>query len=245
MIIECMEPLSRADVISDDGFLHQIKWDGIRGVVHIGGGRMAIYTRSGHDCMAAYPELSGLPGSVGSGQAVLDGELVVFADGKPSFYHVLQRSRTKNSGKQRQLAALSSRAVYRLRCAVSGRRRSAAAAVDRKAGAADRSLLHQARRQRLPTASTTARALFALMKQRNMEGIVSKRRTSAYTTGKKHSDWYKTKTAKKMLCVITGVKTKNGVPASLTLGVWRDGDTGAGGARIVGCEAEAILLRLQ
>ena len=222
MTITCMEPVSRTDVISDDGFLHQIKWDGIRGIVHIDGGRMAIYTRSGHDCTAAYPELNDLPDSIGSGQTVLDGELVVFMDGKPSFYHVLQRSRTKNSAKQKHLATL-----YPVRYIVfdllflGGEDLRQQPLFERQALLADHFTPSAAA---APADSfDDGEALFTLMKKRNMEGIVSKRRVSAYSAGKKHSDWYKTKTAKKMLCVVTGVKSKNGIPASITLGVWRDG----------------------
>ena len=222
MNIACMEPVSRTDVISDAGFLHQIKWDGIRGIIHIDGGRMAIYTRSGHDCTAAYPELNGLPDSIGGDQAVLDGELVVFADGKPSFYHVLKRSRTKNSMKQRHLAALFPvRYIVFDLLFLDGEDLRQRPLTERQALLADHFTPSAAA---APADSfDDGAALFALMKQRNMEGIVSKRRASAYTAGKKHSDWYKTKTARKMLCVVTGVKTKNGVPASITLSVWREG----------------------
>ena len=219
MKIDCMEPVRRGDVVQGDAFLHQIKWDGIRGIVSIDNGRMTISTRKGRDYTAAYPELAVLPDNIGAAQAVLDGELVVFMDGRPSFYHILQRSRTKN------VSALV--AKYPVRYIVfdllylDGEDLRARPLTERQALLANR--LTPCAAVAPADSFDDGDALFALMKRRGMEGIVSKRRTSAYIPGKKHNDWYKTKTAKKMLCAVTGVSQKDGVPSSLTVGVYRDG----------------------
>ncbi len=219
MKIDCMEPVRRVDVVKGADFLHQIKWDGIRGIVGIEGGRMTIATRNGRDYTTAYPELAVLPDIIGAGQAVLDGELVVFVDGRPSFYHVLQRSRTKN------VSALAAKHPVRYivfdLLFLGGEDLRARPLTERQSLLAD--CLTPCAAVAAADSFDDGDALLDMVRRRGMEGIVSKRRTSAYLPGKKHSDWYKTKTAKKMLCVITGVSQKNGVPASLTLGVLRDG----------------------
>ena len=101
----CMEPVSSNSVVCGEEFIHQIKWDGIRGVSVIADGRVSVYTRNGIECSASYPELKSLPDCFNTHQAVLDGELVVFADGKPSFYHALRRHRTKSVSSVPRIAA--------------------------------------------------------------------------------------------------------------------------------------------
>jgi bifunctional non-homologous end joining protein LigD len=219
MKIECMEPIRRGDIAKGDAFLHQIKWDGIRGIVSIGGGRMTIATRKGRDYTAAYPELKVLPDSIASDSAVLDGELVVFVDGRPSFYHILQRSRTKNVSAL--VAKFPVRYVVFDLLFLGGEDLRPRPLTERQALLAD--CLTPSAAAAPADSFDDGDALFDMVRRRGMEGIVSKRRSSAYTPGKKHSDWYKTKTAKKMLCAITGVSQKDGVPSSLTLGVFRDG----------------------
>ncbi|MGI5848938.1 MAG: ATP-dependent DNA ligase [Christensenellales bacterium] len=225
-----MEPISTPQVVREDGFIHQIKWDGIRGIANVDNGNVTIYTKKGFECTASYPEMGELPQLILARQAVLDGEIVVFADGKPSFYHALRRNRTRSSMGVKQMAAL-----YPIRYIVF-----------------DLLFLNKEDKRSLPLKERQeilksyfvgnyfaapadsfedGQALFSLMRQKNMEGIVSKRISSSYLPGKKHTDWYKTKTAKKLLCVVVGIQLKNAVPASLVLGVYRDGAlTGVGEA---------------
>lgn len=218
-----MEPVRIHNVVQEDGFIHQIKWDGIRGVVHINIENVRIVTRKGNDCTVAYPELAVLHHQIDAHQAVLDGEMVVFDSGKPSFYEALRRNRTQNIVSARRLATQypTKYIVFDI-LFLNGEDVRMLPLSERQ------QLLRQHFKDSALAAVTDnfqdGDALFALMKQQNMEGIVSKRLSSAYTAGKKHGDWYKTKTAKKMLCVVTGIHTKNDKPASLALSVYRDGE---------------------
>lgn len=216
MDIKCMEPVPIPEV-AEGNFIHQIKWDGIRGISVIENGVVSVYSKSGHNATAAYPELIALTRQMDAKQAVLDGELVVFVDGKPSFYHVLKRSRMNGS-----IAA----AKYSVRYIVFD-----LVMLDGKdlryTPIEERQKLLESRfagspEMALADSFDDGIALFALMKQKNMEGIVSKRLGSLYSMGKSHRDWYKTKTAKKMLCAVTGVHFNGGQAASIMLGVYRD-----------------------
>lgn len=216
-----MEPISRPDVVHEESFIHQVKWDGIRGVVHISGGAVEIYTKKGYRCTWSYPEMQQLPGQIDAQQAILDGEMVVLKDGKPSFKHLLGRNSTKNQAKIAQAAARYpvTYIIFDILMIDGG------------------DLTHKALHERQSTLNAYANtsslsivcdnfedgdALFTLMKQNNMEGIVSKRLSSMYTPGKKHNNWYKTKIAKKMLCVVTGAKKKNGMLSSIILSIFED-----------------------
>ena len=217
-MIRCMEPVSLNHVIQESGFIHQIKWDGVRGVAVLNGKGVAVFGKSGRECTSQYPELAVLPRQTDASQAVIDGEIVAFADGKPSFYHVLKRSRSFG-GRNASLWPVRYIAFDLLE--LNGRDL-------RGHPLHDRQLRLRAHFSASPVAAladdfSDGDALFALMKRENMEGIVSKRLASVYTPGKNHRDWFKTKTARKMLCAVTGLRMRHGQPASLELAVCRDG----------------------
>ena len=71
---------------------YEMKWDGVRAVVYVDGGRARVMTRNDREVLAQYPELRALAESMGSTQAVLDGEIVAFdAQGRPSLRRLQQR----------------------------------------------------------------------------------------------------------------------------------------------------------
>lgn len=214
----CMEPVRVPQVVIAPGFVHQIKWDGVRGVALVDSGRVHVFGKSGRESTMQYPELSALNRQTNSVQAVIDGEIVAFADGKPSFYHVLKRSRSYGGANASRWPV---RYVAFDLLELNGRDL-------RGLPLAERQLLLRAHFTPSPVAALAddfadGEALYALMKRENMEGVVSKRLDSIYKPGKMHRDWFKVKTAHKMLCAVTGLRMNGGQPASLELAVYRDG----------------------
>lgn len=218
MDIKCMEPIVLPHVAQGD-FIHQIKWDGIRGVAVIEEGALTLYSKSGRNATAAYPELAALKTQMDAKQAVLDGELVVFVDERPSFYHVLKRSRVHGDA---VIAQYPVRYIAFDLMMLDGKdlRREP---IERRRMLLE-SRFAESAAMALAHSFDDGEALFKLMKQKSMEGIVSKRHGSLYTAGKNHNDWFKTKTAKKLLCAVTGVHYNAGQAVSLMLGVYRDGE---------------------
>ena len=218
MEIKVMEPIALPNVAAGD-FIHQIKWDGIRGICVIENGAVSVFSKSGRNATAAYPELSALAQQMDAKQAVLDGEIVVFAEGKPSFYHVLKRSRVHSPAVAAQ---------YPVRYVVFDILMLNGCDLKNEPIEKRQQLLKSrfsgSASMALADSFTDGEALFTLMRQKNMEGIVSKRRGSRYIAGKSHSDWYKTKTTRKMLCAVTGVHFNAGQAASLSLGVYHEGE---------------------
>ncbi|QAY68153.1 DNA ligase [Paenibacillus protaetiae] len=60
-------------------------------------------------------------------------------------------------------------------------------------------------------------ALWNWVEEQHWEGVVSKRRTSIYRSGKKHRDWLKKKTAVILDVDIVGIKQRDGRAASLVM----------------------------
>ena len=65
---------------------YEMKWDGMRAIVAVEGGRLARRARRATTSTRRFPELRALGGALGARDAVLDGEIVALdEDGRPSF----------------------------------------------------------------------------------------------------------------------------------------------------------------
>jgi bifunctional non-homologous end joining protein LigD len=195
------------DLPPDDGrWAYEFKWDGIRALVWVDGGRVRARSRTGADITRAFPELRQLGESMGSNQAVLDGELVVLEEGgRPSFSRL-----------QHRMQLTDARAVAR-------------AAPEHPASFVIFDLLHlnghslldasyDQRRALLeqldlggPTfaltpsfTEETGAAVLAAAVQLRMEGVVAKRRDSPYRPGKRSTDWIKVKDQRTQEVVVGG-----------------------------------------
>lgn len=76
--IDPMEPILRPDVITGNQWIHQVKWDGIRGLCRVENGKLRIFTRNKRDRTGFYPELDEITEKLQAKSAWLDGEIVVF-----------------------------------------------------------------------------------------------------------------------------------------------------------------------
>src|SRR5215475_6227883 len=90
----------------DAAWSYEMKWDGLRAIAIIRSGTVTLYSRTGRDVTATYPELAGLGTAVGDHDAVLDGEIVAFGGGEwPSFEALQQRMNVAAAREVRRLAA--------------------------------------------------------------------------------------------------------------------------------------------
>ncbi len=213
-----------------DEWAYEFKWDGVRAVVRVEDGRPTIMTRNGHDITRAVPELRPMAESLGSISAVFDGELVVLGEGGvPSFSRVA--GRVKGAGTEAARAHDPVSYIVFDLLHLDGR-----------------SLLHESydERRRLLEATLSPGDSWALTPSftevsgavvlqaaldRNMEGVVAKRRSSTYLPGKRSPNWVKTKLEHTQEVVIGGWTggqgARRGTFGALVLGV----PSGSGGTR--------------
>ena len=91
-----MEPILTEAIESGSEWIHQVKWDGIRGLCYVDNGQVSLFTRSRRERTMWYPEISAVEKLLNCSKAVLDGELIVFDDNdKPSFHNIMKRERIK------------------------------------------------------------------------------------------------------------------------------------------------------
>ncbi|HEY8798518.1 MAG TPA: non-homologous end-joining DNA ligase [Candidatus Dormibacteraeota bacterium] len=70
----------------------EFKWDGIRVLAYVEGGRVRLMSRSGEDVTPRYPEIHEMGRALGSREVILDGEVVALDNkGRPSFEEIQQR----------------------------------------------------------------------------------------------------------------------------------------------------------
>lgn len=224
-----MEPVISEKIMEGDEFVHEIKWDGIRGLVYHHDDETKIYTKKGNERTAFYPEITDVISKTAGEDFIIDGEIIVpDSKGIPSFHDCLIRETVKN--KRRLEYYLENYPVIYMVFDVlqyKDKLLTLLPLIERKQFLAKvMEVIGENNIICLSQVYTDGAGLYDKMKQENMEGIVSKRVNSLYIEGKKHNDWFKTKFTKKMLCVVGGIQWKDGSPNSLILGINTGADDG-------------------
>jgi len=182
------------EAFDDDRWLFEVKWDGIRLVSFIDGGKVSLQTRAGRIVDAEYPQLQAISRLVNARQAVLDGEVVVLdEEGRPSFQLLQNRGR-----EQQPMQYMVFDIVY-----FDGQRLFKVPLEDRK-----RLLRDIVRDSTILKYSDhilgQGKAFFKAAQQKRLEGIVAKLRDSQYKPGVRSSGWLKIKANLKQEVVIGG-----------------------------------------
>jgi bifunctional non-homologous end joining protein LigD len=86
-------------------YAFEIKWDGVRAIAYVDGGRARFEGRRGNDITSRYPELRALGPALGATPAVLDGEIVAFDGERPSFERLQRRMHVSNERAVRRLTS--------------------------------------------------------------------------------------------------------------------------------------------
>ena len=204
------------------GWGYEFKWDGVRALATVLGGRLRLQARSGADITVAYPELAPLGGVLAD--AVLDGEIVSLdAAGKPSFTTLAERMHVREPARAARLAAvrpvtymifdlLRFDGVPLLDLPYVQRR----ALLDGLNLAGDRWLV--------PPYFPDGSATLAAVREYGLEGVVAKRLDSPYRPGVRSLDWVKVKAEASAEFVVGGFR-----PGVRTLGALLIGTPGPDG----------------
>lgn len=162
-------------------WLHELKYDGFRLQVHVADRTAHLYSKSGEDFTSRYPLIAGVGERLRVRSAVIDGELIACTeDGRPDFYALLARRPAPLCVVCFDLLMLDGLDLRPLPLHI------------RRAKLAP--LIAEGTTFILSQEYRDGDALLAMAEQAGLEGIVSKKRESAYVAGPT-STWLKTKTA--------------------------------------------------
>lgn len=175
-------------VPAGEGWLHEVKWDGMRILADVHEGRLVLTSRNGNDVTASFPELAGLEGAYDD--MLLDGEVVALDAGRPSFAALAERMHVQDRRKAERLAA--TRPVTFM---VFDLLRLFGQDLTSQPLSARRELLERldldGRHWQVPPVYTDGVELYRATLEQGLEGVVSKRASSPYLPGRRSAEWLK------------------------------------------------------
>ncbi len=84
-------------VIKSSKYIYEVKFDGIRALIHVSKESFKIISRNGKDITNFYPELKEIQKLIKKNEKVIfDGEIIALKEGKPSFQLLQKRNHLKN-----------------------------------------------------------------------------------------------------------------------------------------------------
>jgi bifunctional non-homologous end joining protein LigD len=193
---------------SDPEWLFELKWDGMRVLAFVRGGKVELRSRRGRIVTAQFPELAQLAARIQMKEALLDGEAVVLDErGRPDFSRLQQRM-----GVEHPSAALLSEApvvyyVFDILHA-DGYDLRATPLAERK-DFLRRMLLSEDPLRYSSHVAGEGEALYRLARERGLEGIVAKHARSPYRAGRT-TQWLKLKTTTETEAVVGGFTAPRG-----------------------------------
>ncbi|HSP65449.1 MAG TPA: DNA ligase D [Candidatus Deferrimicrobium sp.] len=188
-----------------EGWLFELKWDGVRALASLQDGRVTVVGRSGRDETARYPEVGALARALHGHSAVVDGEIVVMNnDGRPSFERLQSRINVGRESDVRR-AMRDNPATY---------------VVFDILQLDGRDLMQTSLRIRKKTLNDVltpvdgvmyadhverdGESFFAAVQSQGIEGMIAKRADSLDQPGRRSADWVKVKAWQTQSCVIAG-----------------------------------------
>ncbi len=177
-------------------WLAEWKWDGIRAQIVRRAGGAYLWSRGEELITDRFPDLSGAWAALPEGTA-LDGEVLAFAQGAPMPFSVLQRRIGRQKLSPQILAEAPAAFMAYDLLELGGNDMRERPLRERRTQLAE---LLAGRSERLPLSPeipagswTELRALRTQARERGVEGLMLKRWTSTYQTGRRRGDWWKWK----------------------------------------------------
>ncbi|TGP86375.1 ATP-dependent DNA ligase [Mesorhizobium sp. M2D.F.Ca.ET.223.01.1.1] len=185
-----------------DGWLHEVKFDGYRSQIVIDEG-VRIFTRRGLDWTSKYRDLVKTAGELGAESAIIDGEIIVLNDKGISDFGELRKAITR---RQHDLYFVAFDLLH-----LNGHDLRDMPLVDRRE-ILEAMIPAGQRIQFSEALPGTGAAVFHLVNQAGLEGIVSKRKESKYRGGPS-TNWLKAKCYSIDEYDLLGVEREPGKPA--------------------------------
>ncbi len=207
--IHPMLATSADDPFDDPEWLFEIKWDGYRAVAFIADSKVRLVSRNQNDLTAQYPELHNIPSFIKAETAILDGEIAALDEQGRSSFSLMQQRTGIRAGGRRAASRLDVSVLYYvfdllyldgydLRRVSLEERKDLLARITSLDGPV-----------RYSDHFSQGKALFDVAKQKGLEGILAKRRSSIYEE-RRTREWLKIKITQTLDCVIGGYTDPEG-----------------------------------
>ncbi|WP_400163387.1 DNA ligase [Brevibacillus sp. TJ4] len=215
-----MEPVRCETIPQGPDWLAQVKWDGVRVLTYFDGTTTRLFNRRQHERTDQFPEVADIRSYCSARSVILDGEVIALgADGKPSFHEVMRRDGIRRIEKvpQVQKQVPVTYMIFDV-LFVDGMWVHERPLDERLRILSD--IIVPNDRVQVVSCHENGAALFDVIKQHGLEGIVLKDRTSKYIIGGKDSRWQKKKNYRDLIAVVGGVTLRDQVVNALLLGLY-------------------------
>jgi bifunctional non-homologous end joining protein LigD len=212
----------------DSAWGFEFKWDGIRALALVDGGRVRLQSRTGEDITPRYPEIHPMGRALGSAEVVLDGEIVALDEqGRPSFEEIQQRmGLTAENEIRRKMREVPVTYMAFDLIWQDGHSLMEKPYVDRRSALAKLKLAGGAW-QTPPFERGGGSTMKDASAKSGLEGVMAKRLDSKYEPGRRSGVWLKIKNHNRQEFVIggwmDGEGKRRGYPGALLVGYYDDG----------------------
>jgi len=207
---------------------YAFKWDGIRSLAYVQGGRVQLQSRTGEDITPRYPEIHPMARALGSAEVILDGEIVALDDkGRPSFEEIQQRmGLTADTEIRRKMKEVPVTYMVFDLLWQDGHSRMEERYADRRMALA-RLKLAGPSWQTPPFEKGAGQTMLEASAKAGLEGIMAKGLDSKYEPGRRSGAWVKVKNRNRQELVIggwlDGEGKRQGYPGALLVGYYKEG----------------------
>jgi bifunctional non-homologous end joining protein LigD len=228
------EPISTEHIPMGPNWVGQVKWDGVRVLTYYDGLELKLFNRKLNQRTFHYPELANISDYCSAQSVILDGEIIALKDGKPSFYEVMRRDGIKNLSKVNFLINKIP-IIYMVFDVLYLNDQWVTSSPLSERQQILSEIIQPRDHIQLVENFNDAKALYAAIKEKEMEGIIVKDLSSTYVINGKDQRWRKKKYYRDLIAVVGGASLKNKIVNSLLLGLfdhedrlWYIGHVGTG-----------------
>ena len=210
------------EAFDDPGWIYELKMDGFRCLAYIDGNTVDFRNKRNMQMLPKYPELAEIYNHVNE-RCILDGEIVVLADGMPDFYRLQKRTMLTDRFKMRMEAERFPASFVAFDCIYQGNRELVFQSLMERKQKLSGIVMENDRIAVSRYIEKEGTALYQAAEAKELEGVVAKRKESLYFMGKKTKDWIKFKRVADEEFIVTGYIPKGGRTFSLVLAKYRLG----------------------
>ncbi|GAA5103541.1 non-homologous end-joining DNA ligase [Haloechinothrix salitolerans] len=197
--------------VDDEGWGYELKWDGQRALAYVENAQVRLVGRSARDITSSYPELAALAKELPRRGAVLDGEIVAFAGGTPSFAALQPRMHATGDAARRLAANTPITYLIFDVLHLDGRPLLDVRYQERQRILAELDLAGPSWHTPPAFLDAPGETVLRAAEQQGLEGIVAKRLSSRYLPGVRSPDWRKIKHLRQQEVVVGGWRPGKGV----------------------------------